>query len=477
MKNKKKISLLFFFIIFLFNLNYSYAQNNTTNIGPLIFEKNFDLKTLSENNFDLKTLSENEYEISDCGVLNIPDATYYLTTDLIDKRDICFYINANNIKLDCKGHRIDGIQSGTAIYLYNVNNIVINDCIITDWQNAIKCDFSQNNFFENNTLTQNMYGFNLYYCDYSNFINNTITQITNDGVLSWYGDFNLFKNNTITNCNYRAIAMEESDYNLFFDNYALNSNYLFLILSGSDHNYLQNNTAISSLTNCFETKGYNNTIYNNTAIDCWNGIRIVWASYNNITYNYVINNDYGLWFYESYENLIYNNYFENDINVYIERNYNYNYLNTTKQLGTRIYSYGDYIGGNYWSNPNKNGYSDTCEDSDVDGFCDYPLIFTELITDYLPYSNSLMITTTTIPTTTTTTILENEYSIEYCIDTNVLKKIKIINENDMINRYEENIFCNFECNEYLKMCNPEPTIVFFAFVLGFAGMILFIKKL
>jgi len=70
-------------------------------------------------------------------------------------------------------------------------------------------------------------------------------------------------------------------------------------------------------------------------------------------------------------------------------------FNTTEQTGTRIYSTGPNIGGNYWTTPNG-GYSDTCTDSDNDGFCDSafnPKSFSsctscpENRTDYLPYSD------------------------------------------------------------------------------------------
>jgi len=75
-----------------------------------------------------------------------------------------------------------------------------------------------------------------------------------------------------------------------------------------------------------------------------------------------------------------------------------NYFNTTKQLGTRIYSAGGYIGGNYWTNPTGNGYSDTCIDSNKDGFCDEPLNLsngTSVAYDYLPLSDEYTTTTTT----------------------------------------------------------------------------------
>jgi len=81
-----------------------------------------------------------------------------------------------------------------------------------------------------------------------------------------------------------------------------------------------------------------------------------------------------------------------------------NYFNTTKQSGTRIYSNGDYIGGNYYTNSIGNGYSDNCSDSDYDGFCDDPLnLFNGLAWDYLPYSDEYFSIILNSPPNQTTT--------------------------------------------------------------------------
>jgi hypothetical protein len=99
--------------------------------------------------------------------------------------------------------------------------------------------------------------------------------------------------------------------------------------------------------------------------------------------------DYGIYLYSSQNNLIYNNLFNNTNNFYFKGNIYPNSWNTTKQLGQRIYSPGNYIGGNYWTNPTGNGFSDTCTDADNDEFCDssYTLNSTGPNIDYLPLSN------------------------------------------------------------------------------------------
>lgn len=69
---------------------------------------------------------------------------------------------------------------------------------------------------------------------------------------------------------------------------------------------------------------------------------------------------------------IYNNLFNDSIYMAFEESPRNVSWNTTRQTGTRIYSAGTEIGGNYWTNSTGNGYSDTCTDLLQDGFCDDP---------------------------------------------------------------------------------------------------------
>ncbi len=68
--------------------------------------------------------------------------------------------------------------------------------------------------------------------------------------------------------------------------------------------------------------------------------------------------------------------------VYFGAVYN-NTWNTTKTAGTNIIG-GSYLGGNYWGYLNNTGYSDTCNNTDNDDFCDDPLTLANDNVDYLP---------------------------------------------------------------------------------------------
>jgi parallel beta-helix repeat protein len=124
----------------------------------------------------------------------------------------------------------------------------------------------------------------------------------------------------------------------------------------------------------------------------WHGICLLGCSSNIIKNSKIENNNvYGIYLVDAGcggANKIYNNLFNNQYNFGNEGTEIFcgNYWNTTRQNGTRIYSNGTQIGGNYWTNPTGIGYSDTCIDSDKDGFCDEHYNLTTDNIDYLPLS-------------------------------------------------------------------------------------------
>jgi parallel beta-helix repeat protein len=250
--------------------------------------------------------------------------------------------------LDCQGHTIDGIDTEYTygIYAYRseetTTNITIKNCILTDWWYGIWFDYS-----DFNTLT------------------NIVANSNNDGIFLWNSNFNTLTN-IVANFNAHDGISTSGSPNTTLTNVTANYNdFSGISLDYSDSNTLTNVTA-------------NSNFYAGLRLDTSNSI------INNSRFEN--NSNWGIYSFFS-RNLIYNNLFNNTNNFYIYRiNSNWN---TTRQAGTRIYSNGTEIGGNYWTNPNGNGYSDTCEDSDKDGFCDQPydLLGDGSNVDYLPLSD------------------------------------------------------------------------------------------
>ena len=178
-------------------------------------------------------------------------------------------------------------------------------------------------------------------------------------------------------------------------------------LAGSLHNRLSNITVTSSYYGVIITYGNghsnNNSLTNITVKNNSYGIGIRTYSSGNVVSNSIIqdNTIAGIVMYYAgydYPNKLYNDLFNNTINIKFSGDVYPNNWNTSKQIGDRIYSPGIKIGGNYWTNSTSNGYSDTCTDSNKDGFCDQaydildnqpctPGIDCSNNTDYLPLSS------------------------------------------------------------------------------------------
>ncbi|MCR6669633.1 MAG: right-handed parallel beta-helix repeat-containing protein, partial [archaeon YNP-WB-040] len=179
-----------------------------------------------------------------------------------------------------------------------------------------------------------------------------------------------FSNIKIINCIISdwgvGIHLERSSSSIL-SNITVTSNYdgIYIIHSGS--NILSNITVTS------------NSHY---------GIFLYYANDNIINGSVIQSNGAsGVGLLESYTNMFYNNLFNNTNNLYFEGTIYTNYWNTTLQPGTNIWNSSlGYIGGNLWTNPSNTGYSDSCTDANLDGFCDDPYYLTSdgSNIDYLP---------------------------------------------------------------------------------------------
>jgi parallel beta-helix repeat protein len=134
-------------------------------------------------------------------------------------------------------------------------------------------------------------------------------------------------------------------------------------------------------------KIYNNTIGGIDIYD-WFGSG---SFYNEIYNNYVSRYECGISLTNSSDNLIYNNIINTSQTPVCFGDTVYaNQWNTSYQEGENIWNASlGYIGGNFWTNPDETGYSDTCHDSDADGFCDDPYVLATDNIDYLPIAKNV----------------------------------------------------------------------------------------
>ena len=425
----------------------NYKKNSVTGVrlvfkSPILIDAHKYLK--NQFNFSIAGVDNDvllDPYISECSVLSSAGATYTMNGSIINSStNYCINISANNITLDCAGYTIDGDDAADyGIYVKRASsettNVTIKNCIVTDWDTAgIRLGYANGNNLTNISANSNSYygGVSLQHSDSNKFINisassnsycihsqysdsNTFTNITassnNYGIYSLYSDSNTFTKITVNSNTYNGIYSQYSDSNTFtnitassnnagiyflfsnsntFTNITANSNTLYGIYIDGNLNTIKESTIYSQSgtddVGLFISDD-DNLIYNNTIYSNYYGIQLDTTATNNTLYdNRIYSNTYGIYMNGAGNgevNLIYNNLFNQTDNVKFGTVYANNW-NTTNQTGTRIYSIGTQIGGNYWTNSTGNGYSDTCTDSNIDGFCDDYYNLTNGNIDWLP---------------------------------------------------------------------------------------------
>jgi parallel beta-helix repeat protein len=389
----------------------------------------------------LLPLAKADTYLTDCAVLNTPGETYYLTQDIYYNYyiDTCMDIETSNITLDCQGHIINGDGGWRGIKIYNSNYVVIRNCVLTDWFFGVDLTSSSNSSLQN--LTIRTYDDSIRLSS-SHF--NTLTDITiysdSTGLVILDSDYTSIFNSTVKSI-YYITSREQMYCHSYFENVTGNggnpivffnstvdirdwdNNASEIILCGADNSVIDNLKVINpnqfgldvtasnnvNITNSlFESlvvlrySEYNtvrnlssqslglifsnyNTISNSKIQNYDYGIYLSFSNYNTISDSKIQNCNYGIYLRNSANNSIYNNLF-NISRFYFYPNIYPNYWNTTRQEGARIYSLGNEIGGNYWTNPEGTGYSDICRDTEGDGFCDSPYVLATNNVDYLAYS-------------------------------------------------------------------------------------------
>jgi parallel beta-helix repeat protein len=378
----------------------------------------------------LLPLARADTYLTDCATLDTSGETYYLTQDIINSTaSTCMNITAHYVTLDCQGHIIntnitDIYTANTGIYVLGTG-IVIKNCILTGWFTGIYTAPHSTTVLQNLTIISRQEGIRLERSDFATLTDVAISNAT-WGLNSQSSDYTSVFNSTIKD-NFLDVFYSTTRAQMYCHSYFENvtgtgdkpivffnstveirdwdNNASEIILCGADNsivdNLRMNNNdlqVIASNNVTVANSSFNNTSWSihlrfsdnntisNSNISGITGIYLYYANYNTISNSIVENCSTGIYLRNSANNLIYNNLFNNTNNFYFSGTIYPNYWNTTRQAGTRVYSFGNEIGGNYWTNPDGNGYSDICRDTDGDSFCDSPYTLATDNVDYLAYS-------------------------------------------------------------------------------------------
>jgi hypothetical protein len=267
--------------------------------------------------------------LTNCTNIGTPGETYYLTQDIIDSSaSTCMLITADNVVLDCQGHTIDGMDTADTLGIY------INGSIIQ----STPCCVSETG----NITIRN--------CTINDWDKGIFIKSSNSNILS-----NIF--------------LESNSYGILIKDYVSDNNILNTVLKYNSYGIYTSQSSLQYITNT-------------TFISNSQGLHFYYGDTNTIKGSKFENST--IWIEYSGNSHFYNNLFNQSgivTSAYV------NFWNTTRQAGTRIYSAGTEIGGNYWTNATGNGYSDTCTDADKDGFCDDPYVLATDNVDYLALSD------------------------------------------------------------------------------------------
>jgi len=279
--------------------------------------------------------------------------------------DPAIEIVSNNVNVS--GFKVIGTTywSKGGIHLNGVQNITISNNFITENDNGVYLIDSNNNLFINNNASLNEYaGFYLSSSSYNLFENN-IADLSDN-----YGFYvSASTNNRIINC-----TANENDYGG-----------IYLRYDGSDNNWIENCTITDGPSYGIEGGADNITLIGNVVKGNgeW-GCGGIYVEGNDhlITKNRIYGNtNYGMVVWGT-GSLIYDNFFNNsDYNLYPPDSFNN--LSIEPIPGINIIG-GNYLGGNFWAQPDGLGFSQTCADSDADGICDDSYEINSYNIDYLP---------------------------------------------------------------------------------------------
>ncbi len=312
-------------------------------------------------------------QFSRCAVLIDDYGIYNLTGDVLYS-GTCITMENNHTILDCGGHTIDvNFSGGDGILVNSIDNITIKNCNI---RNSRIC-LNFHNYWTYNSVVDNVNCSSLPTTDHvgirmNNMQNSTIKNCNlanlHDGI--WFDLYHTFNNsvinNTLSNITKYGLGMRGqwepyTASSLIYNNTFKNVSDTAIYFDDVNSTTVQKNTITNSTTGIWFYEYSGKNVIKENKINAKYGIKISSYSDHNKIYNNLINST----------NPVVGNLF--------------NYWNTTKQAGDNIWNASlGYIGGNLWTNPNNNGFSDTCNDIGSDGFCDSPYELGTNNIDYLP---------------------------------------------------------------------------------------------
>ncbi|MCK4589762.1 MAG: S8 family serine peptidase [Nanoarchaeota archaeon] len=317
--------------------NTSFIQDAVYTLKLLVSDNN---NRVSEDRLIFNTINNQSHCFSceDCDAkVNFAGASVTLANN-INSNSNCISIGADNVTLDCAGHRLTGGGYYNGIFVDH-SNVKIKNCRVTNFTDGIYLSGSVNSNLTNNNMYNNR-RFNFYNWAYNfsqgNHSIDTSNKVGNKTLHYYYNQHNqvienldsghlelifcsnmTVRNNAVNNGD--GIRLHWTDDSVVANNILTGNTYSIEIDGFNHNNKIVNNIASNtSYAHAFLFYvSYNNNIINNTVSNNLgnqqSGI-IMWSSdYNTLANNTISNNDgQGIVIFKSHNNNLINNYVFNN---------------------------------------------------------------------------------------------------------------------------------------------------------------------
>jgi|GEM_PF-1514806 len=276
--------------------------------------------------------------------------TCTLTNNITDP----IYSTLPNLTLDCAGHSITGPGGSLVGIELRGGGVTVENCTVTGWFHGIDMHGGDNYTITNNMLTDN----------------------AQSGIYLGGAKNSVVSGNTLTGrSSVAGIYLRKAANNKITGNTITGDYLLDAIRTGSPRGiYIEKNSTDNEVTDNFVEKmrfAYNidgsqgpsegNVFTGNTARASSRGFYVLSASNNDFNSNIVDGNEI------SFDVTGYDIGPPASNNVFIGNTVNsssgYGYVASLNGVNNKW-------DGNFWTNPDKTGYSDLCDDIDSDGICD-----------------------------------------------------------------------------------------------------------
>jgi parallel beta-helix repeat protein len=343
-------------------------------------------------------------------------------------------IFTSNVILDGNGKTITGpsigsVESGPSYYGVRVNsgtltqNVTVKNLSVSNKYFGIIYEYVQGGAILSSHVSLNNGGIYAWKCLNLNISSNTANSNTDGIVIDAMNAKNDYltidSNNIFGNSQFGIMLWQSNNHNIISNNLVNYNNNGGIVLTdggtgaGGTNNTVSNNTVVGNSNGIYISHYNSNRIIGNSLSDNSNVALNIEGSYGNqFTGNFVRNSGWlGTYLTQSSNgNIFYNNVFKNLDNEYSDGSVYNNRWNTTPVAGTNIVG-GPSIGGNYWSNPSSTGFSETCLDSNSDGFCDQSYNPQGDLIDYYPLHISTIDAQVTINTIPTSMVAGQSYPV------------------------------------------------------------------